>query len=356
MNRINVGVVGCGNMGQTHLRSLLNHPLCGTGHVTVVETNPETIEKLRREFGVPVVPEIDPVLADPQVLAVVIACPNRLHAAMAIRALAAGKHVLLEKPMALNEADARAVVAAARKTGKTLHVGFELRHSLLPRTVKEMINRGELGELLSAHVIHYRGGFWPPWKGQRIDGGSLHLMEMCHVIDLFRWWSGDEVARIIATGSRRNVQAYYEYPDTQFNTFEFRRGFVAHSLDCHARAAIPLTEADMYEDQYGHQYEYTLVGTQRALRFLPMRRVLYVYRHERQTTGEIWQRLERVVDFSQTHTLHDVAHDTTTEMDEFLTAAREGRDTHITPDDALQTHLVCLAAQKALDDGVPVKM
>jgi predicted dehydrogenase len=152
------------------------------------------------------------------------------------------------------------------------------------------------------------------------------------------------------------VQDYYEFPDTQYNTFEFRNGFVAHSLDCHTRAAIPEQADKIYEEQYGHQYETSLVGTVRALRYLPINRVLYVYRHERQPDGAIWQRLERVNDFSKTHSLHDVAHDTTTEIDEFLTAARAGQDTHLTPEDALQTHLVCFAAARALAERMPVEL
>jgi len=89
---------------------------------------------------------LDRLLADPAVDAVYVATPNALHAEQAIAALAAGKHVLVEKPMALDVEAAEAMVAAAATAGRVLAVGFHLRFHPAHGALREMVAGGELGE------------------------------------------------------------------------------------------------------------------------------------------------------------------------------------------------------------------
>jgi len=349
-SNIKIGIVGCGVAGKGHLDGFLR---AGGKDAWVWDVNAAAAQALASRPGVRPLTTFSELISHPDIDAIAIATPNRFHAEMAISALEAGKHVLLEKPMALTLEDAEAVVATAERYGRILHVGFELRNSAFPILVKELIASGEIGSLISAQVSHYRGHFWPHWKGRRSDGGNMYLMEDCHAIDLFRWWSGDEVAAVHAIGSRRNIVGHYEYPDTQFSTFVFRNGFVGHITDCHARSAMPEEESRYLEPQFGHQYEYSIVGENGALHFLPLQGVCRIYRHEPQENGAVVQRLVRSVDFPD---YAEAIHNGDSQMSLFLEMVGGSRLPTILPHDALQTHRVCFAADEALRSESPVSL
>jgi predicted dehydrogenase len=358
--KLKVGVVGCGRMGLEHIKNLAEDDRCGPENVFIFDVNELAMESARDRYGVQIVTGLDSLLRNSEIAAVVVASSNRSHSEMAIRALDEGKHVLLEKPMALNEVDARRVVLAARRSGKILHVGFELRNSLFPRKVKAM--KAELGELVSAQVVEYRGHFWPQWKGSKTDGGSMFLMETCHLIDLFRWWTESEVAEVHAVGSVKNLVPHYDFPDTQFTTLVFRDGFVGHISLCHVRSAIPsefsyedpLGNDCLRDEKLGHQYEYSLIGTKGAVRYLPLKGQCNLYRHELQPDGSFWQRLVprfETMEFSdQKESIHNVK----AEIGDFLDAVTGDGCGSLDPDDALKTHLVCYAAEEALRCRRPV--
>jgi len=351
MKEINIGIAGCGGAGRGHLENYLH---AGGKRAWVWDVRGEAAQSLASTAEVKPLSTFEELIGHPEIDAVVIATPNRFHAEMAVQAIEAGKHVLLEKPMALNAEDAEAILAAAERCERILHIGFELRQSTFPVLVKQFIDSGEIGTLISAHVTHYRGPFWPHWKGRRSDGGSMYLMEDCHSIDLFRWWSGDEVKTVHAVGTRRNVVRHYEYPDTQFSTFVFHNGFVGHITDCHARSAMPEkaeSKNDYINPQFGHQYEYSIVGENGSLHYLPLKGMCRIYRHEPQEDGKVMQRLSRTVEFPS---FSEAIHNGKAQMARFLEVMRGNRPPLIDPRDALQTHLVCFAAAEALESEFPV--
>lgn len=354
MKEINIGILGCGLAGSGHLASFLK---AGGKNAWVWDVDPNRSAALAKEYGAVAVTTFEELLARPEINAICIATPNGFHAVQAIQSLRAGKHVLLEKPIALNAEDAEAVIAVAEERNLILHIGFELRHSTFPIFVKKLISSGEIGQLYSAHLLHYRGHFWPQWKGKLENGGDMYLMEDCHAIDLFRWWSGDEVETVHAVGVRRNVVRHYEFPDTQFSTFVFRNGFVAHISDCHARSAMPdkieFSSEDYTDPAFGHQYEYSIVGENGSLHFLPLQGICRVYRHELQNDGAVFQRLSRTVNFSD---LSEAIHNCSKQMALFMEMLRGERPPIMQPRDALQSHLVCFAARQAQTSGYPVKM
>lgn len=356
MKSIHIGIAGCGNAGKGHLENYLG---CGGKNVHVWDIREEAARQLAVDSIAQIAFTFDELIHHPDINAVVIATPNQFHAQMAIQAMEAGKHVLLEKPMALNVEDAKAVTMAADRCDRILHVGFELRHSTFPMLVKELIASGEIGSLISAHIVHFRGHFWPHWKGKLESGGDMFLMEDCHAIDLFRWWSGDEVETIHAVGVLRNVVQHYEYPDTQFSTFVFHHGLVAHISDCHTRSAMPekKVESSSIEGyaapELGHQYEYSIVGEAGSLHFLPLQGVCHIYRHELQNDGAVFQRLSRTVEFPN---YSEAIHNGGNQMTLFLEMLAEKRPPIVEPCDALQSHLVCFAARQAQVSGQPVKM
>ncbi len=158
--------------------------------------------------------ELADVLADPAVDAVYLSTPNALHAEQAIAALVAGKHVLVEKPMALSAGDARAMVTAAREDGLVLGVGFHLRFHPAHVEMRQMIAAGRIGtptyaEGLFGSVANIQPGQWqidPALAGH----GSLTGLGV-HVADLLPWLIGAPIAEVAALsdgpGDDRPVEA-----------------------------------------------------------------------------------------------------------------------------------------------------
>jgi 1,5-anhydro-D-fructose reductase (1,5-anhydro-D-mannitol-forming) len=143
----------------------------------------------------------DAMLLDDALDAVYIATPNGLHPAQTLAALDAGKHVLVEKPVALTEADARAMAERADRAGLVLGAGFHLRHHHPIRELKERLDAGAIGEptLIRASWGMNTSGALVPWKNDRkIAGGGAIMGLGVHVLDLCCWLLGDEPRTVTA--------------------------------------------------------------------------------------------------------------------------------------------------------------
>jgi myo-inositol 2-dehydrogenase / D-chiro-inositol 1-dehydrogenase len=134
------------------------------------------------------------LVADPAIDAIAVATPNHLHADIAVAALDAGKHVLLEKPMANSLADCDRVVAAAARSKAVLTVGFECRLSSQWGRIKSLITEGAIGKPRHVHVALFRHPYRPGAGGWRHDNarvGSWILEEPVHFFDLIFWYLAD---------------------------------------------------------------------------------------------------------------------------------------------------------------------
>ena len=141
---------------------------------------------------------LEAMLADPAVDVVYIATPNSLHKAHAVQALKAGKHVLCEKHLALNVADARAIARAASDNGRVLGVCFQFRHDALFRRVRDVIRSGELGDLRTALLTATSPvGPTRTWRNEASEGGVLSDLGV-HYLDLLPWITGLPFHRISA--------------------------------------------------------------------------------------------------------------------------------------------------------------
>jgi predicted dehydrogenase len=145
-----VAVIGAGAWGLNHVRVLASEP--GWELARVVDPDPGVAARVRRIApGVTTVPDPDAVLSDDAIDAVVIASPAHTHAALALAAFRLGKHVLIEKPLAMNPRDASLVAAAAVKAGRTGMVGHLMVYHPGVVRLRELLGSGELGRL---HYIH----------------------------------------------------------------------------------------------------------------------------------------------------------------------------------------------------------
>ena len=192
---LTLAVVGCGHIGRRHLEVAEATPRVALAGY--FDTDAAAVARARAAY--PAARAYDSyaaLLADGGVSAVSICTPHGLHAEMAIAAARAGKHILVEKPMALSVADARAMIAAAADAGVRLFVVKQNRYNSPVKLVKRALDEGRLGRIYLAqcNVLWNRGPEYyadSPWRGSRaLEGGALQT-QVSHFIDLLIWWLGD---------------------------------------------------------------------------------------------------------------------------------------------------------------------
>jgi myo-inositol 2-dehydrogenase/D-chiro-inositol 1-dehydrogenase len=188
-----IGLIGYGAWGRMHAGAIARIP--GLVLAGVVCHGDESARAAAQEMpGVRVHRTLATLLADPAIELVDIVAPNALHADMAIAALNAGKHVLLEKPLATTLADGERLVAAVERSGLHLSVGLELRVSKQWKRVRDLIAEGAIGKPRYANLTLFRRPFRPGsgnWRRTPAQVGSWILEEPIHYFDLLLWYFAD---------------------------------------------------------------------------------------------------------------------------------------------------------------------
>ncbi|OGO51696.1 MAG: hypothetical protein A2148_10000 [Chloroflexi bacterium RBG_16_68_14] len=215
VSKVRVGLVGLGRIADLHILGYRDNP---RGEVTAVcDAVPETAERRAREWGVGRwYSDYGQLLAEPAIDAVEILTPHHLHAEMTVAALEAGKHVSVQKPMALNLAEADAMIAAAERAGKALRVFENYRFYPPYVRAKRLVDGGEIGEPLSLRVKVIGGDARQGWAVPRsswawrldeaLSGGGPSVFDhgyhifssamffLGHVERVFAWIGKTEVA------------------------------------------------------------------------------------------------------------------------------------------------------------------
>ena len=211
---------------------------------------------LAADYGVPCEPSYDGLLARGDVDAVLIATPHADHCDQALRAAAAGKHVLVEKPMATSVTDCDRMIAACRDAGVMLQVVQTLRFRGTPARAKQLIDAGRIGavrmiqgrSLVRDYAI--AAGAWP---GQPEHGGAFLDMGV-HNFDIMRFWSGSEARRVFAHVTTYGGSGYPWL--SAMAQVTFANGVAAQQWTSHEVPALSLTRS---------QHMYVVVGERGAL-------------------------------------------------------------------------------------------
>lgn len=203
---IGVGIVGCGRVAaRWHLPALANVP-----EATVVALADRDLSRARRlaahvARATRVTTDYKELLVDPAVELVAVCVPVTDHPEVAIAALEAGKHVLVEKPLALSMGDCERIVAAADAAPGKAAVGFNQRELALARRARDVRRSGELGEiqvLRTADMSDSRlRGDDPPWRWSRSLGGGVLIEHAIHHFDLWRFLLDDEIEEVFCLSS-----------------------------------------------------------------------------------------------------------------------------------------------------------
>ncbi|MDB5059693.1 MAG: oxidoreductase domain protein [Chloroflexi bacterium] len=186
---------------------------------------------------------VDDLLADPGVDAVYISSTNDRHRDQAVAAARAGKHVLCEKPLALDIADAVAMVEACRTAGVVLGTNHHLRNAATHRTLKRLIAEGAIGTPLAARVFHavYLPAHLQGWRLTQPDGGGVILDITVHDADTLRFVLGSEPLEVTASAAQQGL-ASGALEDTVMGVMSFENGVQAQFHDAftipHARTGF----------------------------------------------------------------------------------------------------------------------
>ena len=238
--RYNVGIVGYGWVATAHIAAIN-----ATSHAQVTaicSSRPlDPTEVARHGGSIKCYTNLDEMLKDPSLHAVSICSYPQDHAKHAIAAAKAGKHLIIEKPLALKWEDCLAIQRAVQDADVKACVCFECRFSSQFLAVKSVIDQGLLGRIHYGEVDYYHG--IGPWYGQfrwntRKDaGGSSLLSAGCHALDALLLCMGEDVETVssYSTHSANSDFAKYEYPTTSVTILKFkdgRVGKVASVIDC----------------------------------------------------------------------------------------------------------------------------
>ncbi len=189
---IKVGIIGCGRIAnKKHMPSLKT--LNDVQMVAFCDIVPERAEKAAKEYGTPdakVYADYKELLLDPEIEAVHVCTPNRSHSFITVDALHAGKHVMCEKPMAINSAEAKKMVDAAKETGKVLTVGYQSRQRSDSQFMKKQAIDGTFGDIYYAEATALRRRAVPTWGvflNEYEQGGGPLIDIGTHALDLTLW-------------------------------------------------------------------------------------------------------------------------------------------------------------------------
>ena len=187
--KLKIGIIGCGGIANgKHMPALSAIPEVEmTAFCDIVRDRAEAAAAKYGAAGAKVYTDYHELLADPSIDVVHVLTPNREHAPITIDALHAGKHVMCEKPMAKTAADARAMVEAAKESGKKLTIGYQNRQKPESIFLKKAVQRGDLGEIYFAKALAVRRRGTPTWGvflNEEEQGGGPLIDIGTHSLDL----------------------------------------------------------------------------------------------------------------------------------------------------------------------------
>lgn len=238
-----VGLIGCGFIGnRKHLPSMAE--IAGVEVVAFCDLNIERAQAAADKFGAPgalVFTDYRDVIARDDIDVIQVCTPNSTHAEISIAALKAGKHVMCEKPMAKTAAEAKAMLDAANETGKLLTIGYQNRFRDDSLFMKDLCEKGELGEIYFAKAFATRRRGVPTWgvfMDKEKQGGGPLIDLATHALDLSLWMMenyepalalGSTFDKLGKMGSPANSMgpwdpATYEVEDSAFGMVKFRNG------------------------------------------------------------------------------------------------------------------------------------
>lgn len=352
-----VAILGAGGMGGSVIKHLKQCEL--VEGIVAVDISEERARATGERHNVEATTDLGHVLADPQIPLVFVTASNDAHMTLTLQALAAGKAVMCEKPMAVTLANARAMVDAAESCNGFLQIGFELRYSKLYTQVKEWIDAGLLGEVNNTQCTYISSEFHGKgsWRNKLATGGSMFGEKLSHYVDLPRWWIGSDVTDVY-TACAPNVIPYYEVRDNYHTTYRFANGAVSQLTFMMAVGATfrgdPLQDVISQQHGDGHALRYLVAGTKGAAEADVFTRTIkrWEFGDSPKCMTSTW--VETLTwDPAEDHLYF---HNTLEQTKDIVYRVQHGLPPKTSARDAYETMKLCFAADESADRGEVVKL
>ena len=241
---VRVGIIGTGLIGTDHGQKLARR-IAGATVSAVTDVNRARAAEVAADLGAAVIDSAESLIASPDVDAVLIASVGPTHAEYVLACLAAGKHVLCEKPLATTVEDCLRILEAESALGRRrVVVGFMRRVDAGYEQVKAALDAGVIGDPLMVHNVHRN-----PTVGEAYTSFMTMTDSVIHEVDTIRWLVGEEIASIQVLPPKRSPKAFPHLQDPQFVAFTTESGILA-TVDFFANA------------QYGYDVRCEVVGSE----------------------------------------------------------------------------------------------
>ncbi|MGH9670173.1 MAG: Gfo/Idh/MocA family protein [Terriglobales bacterium] len=338
MKSLGVGVVGTGWVSDEHIKAFQQNP-----HSEVRGIASRVKERARAKAGqhglrgAAAYDDLRGLLDDKNIHIISICTPHHLHAEQGIAAARAGRHILMEKPMALDLGSLHALDAAVRQAGVRTVVSFVLRWNPLFDIIKAQLAERLIGNLYYAEVDYMHGiGPWYKqyeWNIKKAIGGSSLLTAGCHAVDGLRWFLQREAVEVSAYANFSPENPLrYEYEPNSVTIIKFADGVIGKV-------------ASLVECVMPYVFNIELFGDQGTIRNNQV--------FSRRWPGQrSWATIPTVMPDSGDVTHHPFIG----EVNHFVECILDGRESHCNIADAVKTHEICLATEISAREGRPVKL
>jgi predicted dehydrogenase len=311
-----------------------------------MDVNRELAEQVQNKFHVPYVYDrVDDLLANEEIDAVYIATPVYLHKDQAIAAARAKKHILIEKPLALNMSEAMEIERVVKEENVKLALGFMMRFHPFHQKMQEMIAKGQIGEIVSCCA---RFSCWFPdnqsWRQtQRLSGGGS-LMDMgIHCLDLIQYITQSPIKSVMAYSGTKSF--HYEVEDSSSVNFELHNGAYGHvsshfnipdsaalgQIEIYGTQGSLIAKNTIQQDEAGTLY---LSNQQTHNQYNAMQDATYRYEEIHSSFGNMYAR----------------------QIDAFQSSLQSGNSIETPIQDALQIQRVVEAAYQSAQSGRRVEI
>ena len=334
MDKLGVGIIGCGWVAGEYVKAFENDDRSEIR--ALVSRNRANAERYRDRHGLrcAIETEAAPMLDRDDIDIVVVSTPHDAHTPYVVAAAEAGKHVIIEKPVAITIEDVRRQLGAVRANNVKTLVGFVLHWNPLLMTIDRLIDEGAFGNVFMVEVDYMHRIWMTPqekWLGSRRHSGTAILTGGCHAVDAMRWFARSEAEEVCAYQVR--TENPIEYPGTISVNVKFKDGKIGRTTT-------------MFDAQMPYRFNIGVYGTQGSIRndelFAP-------------------KLLSGQNDFTKIPCVlpdsGDVAHHPFRgEASHFLDCIIDDKRPFPDLEDAAQTQAVCFAADLSAESGRPVKI
>lgn len=329
---VKVGVIGLGQMGQIHAR--IYRKMSNVDLVAICEYSDERRAKAQEEFGCKTYKHYKEMLADPEIDAVSIVLPDNLHREAVEIAVQNKKHILLEKPLAKELADGKAMYEITKDYDKVFTVGFLLRFDPRFSMIKRALEEGELGDII--HLYCRRNS---PIIGPRryIGASDLSMHVMIHDIDYINWYMQSEPVKVFAK-SRSVLLKEHDMDDVIYAIVTYANGAIACMEACWVLPENSPTTIDDKLELVGTKGVAYVDSCDNGVRFVSDKRIAYPdSRHWYEANGE-------------------TSGDLSEQLYAFINNVVSGTKSIITPKEAYDSLRVVDAIERSIAEGKEVEV